>query len=156
MGDNDEVVRLRLETRITGKHMHVILTDKSLLYGPNKGKRSQFISHKLPNKEGNASKLYVHIFSFILVLICLQDVIIDQKGPYPVLQIQLPAPTPKLEITVQTIVEATSFTNTLPPKKGKPSSSGKSVDDLADLMAKVSTKSDKNYMSSISTFLLFR
>ena len=69
MGDNDEVVKLRMEARIAGKHMHILLTDKSILYGPNKGNRRQFVAHKLPNKDGITWKLspispFFHPFSF--------------------------------------------------------------------------------------------
>lgn len=52
MGEEDEVVKLRVEARIDKKHMHVVITNKSILYGPNRGSKSQFVSRKLPFKEG--------------------------------------------------------------------------------------------------------
>ncbi len=53
MGKDDEVVLLRIEAQINGKHVHVFLTDKQMLYGANQADSANFISYKLPSKEGS-------------------------------------------------------------------------------------------------------
>lgn len=74
---------------------------------------------------------------------------IDQKGNYPVVQVPLPSPLPKLDIMVQSMSEATAILNSFPPlKKESKSDASSDVDDLSELMSKVSTKPHESLAKS--------
>lgn len=52
MGEGDEVVQARIEGRVEGKLVHVIITNKTISYGPNGGDSNRFRKFKLPQREG--------------------------------------------------------------------------------------------------------